>query len=91
MNVELVIERVVLENIDLGPAERQRLQVELEQQLTAMVQAGGLDPDLVAGGAVASLVAGEMTVPSGRGGEGLGARIATSVAAAITAPTGGAS
>jgi hypothetical protein len=90
MNVELVIERVVLENIALGPAERQRVQVDLEQQLTAMVRAGGLHPDLLAGGAMPSLVAGEMTLPSGRG-EGLGARIATSVGAAITAPTGGAS
>jgi hypothetical protein len=91
VNIELVIERVVLENIDLGPAERQRVQAAIEQQLTAMVRAGGLHPDLLDGGAMPSLVAGEMTLPSGGGGDGLGARIATSVGAAITAPTGGAS
>jgi hypothetical protein len=90
MNIELVIERVVLENIDLGPAERQRVQAALEQQLTAMVRAGGLHPDLLAGGAMPSLVV-AMTLPSGWGGDGLGGRIATSVGAAITAPTGDAS
>jgi hypothetical protein len=90
MNIELRIERVVLD-LDLRPAERERVRVALEQRLAAMVRASGLRPDLLAGGAVPSLPAPAVTVAPGGAGAVLGAQIATSLGGALTAPAGGGS
>ena len=56
MNVELHIDRLVLEGIDLDPAQRPLLQAALEAELGRLIGEGGVG-SLAAGGAVPSVKA----------------------------------
>ena len=78
MNVELHIDRLVLEGIDLDPAQRPLLQAALEAELGRLIGEGGVG-SLAAGGAVPSVKA-EGFQMSGDGNPAqLGRQIAGSV------------
>lgn len=47
MNINLHIERLVLEGINVVPGERHLLQASVESELTRMLINGGLSPSLV--------------------------------------------
>lgn len=79
MNVNLHIERLVLEGIDLGPAERPVLQAALEAELGRLLTEGGVGPALVGGGAVPSVRADGFVLSGERDSDRLGRQIAGSV------------
>ncbi len=56
MNINLHIERLVLEGIDLDPAQRPILQAAVEAELSRLLAEGGVG-SLAAGGAVPSVKA----------------------------------
>lgn len=58
MNVNLHIDRLVLEGIDLDHAQRPLLQAALEAELGRLLAQGGVGPGLAAGGAVPAIKAG---------------------------------
>jgi len=53
MNINLHIERLILDGIDLGPAQRQQLRAAVEQELVRLLGAG--TPLTQIGGAVPSI------------------------------------
>jgi hypothetical protein len=79
MNIQLHIDRLILDGIDLDPAQRPALQAAVEAELGRLLAEGGVGADLAGGGAVPSVKAGGFEM----GGEGnphqLGAQIARSV------------
>jgi len=78
VNVNLHIERLVLDGIDVEPAQRPLLQAALEAELGRLIAEGGVGA-LAAGGAVPSVKA-EGFQMSGDGNPGeLGRQIAGSV------------
>jgi hypothetical protein len=79
MNVNLHIERLILEGIDLDPAERPLLQAALEAELGRLLTEGGVGTDLAGGGAVPSVRAGGFEMSGERDPVRLGQQIAGSV------------
>jgi hypothetical protein len=79
MNVNLHIERLVLEGIDLDPAERPVLQAALEAELGRLLTEGGVGTGLASGGAVPSVRAGGFEMSGERNASQLGRQIAGSV------------
>lgn len=79
MNINLHIEKLVLEGIDLRPAQRQHLQDALETELGRLLAQGGIPGELAAGGALPSLRANGFEMSSGRDPVQLGQQIARSV------------
>ncbi len=55
MNINLHIERLVLDGISLSPGERLLLQVSVEKELTRLLASGGLSDTLQSGGALYNL------------------------------------
>jgi hypothetical protein len=79
MNVNLHIDRLILDGIDVGPAQRPHLQAAVEAELGRLLTEGGMGESLAAGGAVPSLRA-EGFQMSGDGNPAqLGQQIARSV------------
>ncbi len=58
MDLELRIDRLVLDGLPLGPAQRPLLQQALEQELGRLLAEDGLPPALLAGGAWPRLAGG---------------------------------
>lgn len=52
MNVDVRIERLVLDGVALPPAQRPALRAAVEAELARLLAAGGLSPALRAGGTV---------------------------------------
>jgi hypothetical protein len=52
MNINLHIERLVLDGIPLGPGQRPLLQTAVEAELTRLLSKGGLNNALQSGGAL---------------------------------------
>ncbi len=79
MKVTLHIERLVLDGINVEPAQRSHLQAAVEAELGRLLAEGGVGADLAGGGAVPSVKAEGFQI----GGEGnpvqLGRQIARSV------------
>jgi hypothetical protein len=78
MNLRLHIERVVLDGLDLSQAEAERVRVGLEAELSALLQAGGLSPELLGGGAFPTLGAGSLEAFEGKP-QGLASQTAQAV------------
>lgn len=85
MNIALHIDRLVLDGLQLGPGQADLVGSAIEAELTRLVAAGGIAPELATGVAMPTLRAGriEMTgsEPQALGGQiaqamytGLGAR-----------------
>lgn len=79
MNVSLHIERLILDGIDIGPAQRPLLQEALQAELGRLLTEGGIGDGWADGGAVPSVRAGGFQM-SGEGNPvQLGRQIAGSV------------
>jgi hypothetical protein len=79
MNVNLHIERLVLEGIDLEPAQRPVLQAAVEVELGRLLAAGGIGADLAGGRAVPAVRASGFEMSSEGDAVRLGRQIAGSV------------
>jgi len=79
MNVNLHIERLVLEGIAVEPAHRPALQAALQAELGRLLAQGGVSPSLAAGGAMQSLRAGGFQMSAERHPTRLGRQIARAV------------
>jgi hypothetical protein len=55
MNINLHIERLVLDGVNLAPGQRQLLQASVETELTRLLTAGGLSANLAQGTALPRL------------------------------------
>jgi len=79
LNVNLHIERLVLEGIDLDHTQRPVLQAAVEAELGRLLSEGGVNGDLAGGGAVPAVRAGGFEM-NGEGNPGqLGRQIAGTV------------
>jgi hypothetical protein len=82
MNIEVHIERLILEGLNLEPRER-RLRAAVEAELARLLSTEGLRAELLAGGAMRSLAAPEIHVPPQIAAPQLGAHIAQAVHGSI--------
>lgn len=78
MNVNLHIERLVLEGIDIEPAQRPLLQAALEAELGRLIAEGGVG-GLATGGAVPAIKAGGFEMS----GDGNPAQLGRQIAGAV--------
>lgn len=85
MNIELHIERIVLDGLDVKPRDRWTLRAAVESELARLLARGGLSSQLLSGGALRSLSAGEIQVPMQTSGAQLGNQIAQAVHSGIGA------
>ncbi len=79
MNIDLHIERLVLEGIAVSHADRARLQNALETELVRLLSSGGLNRSFEAGIALPSVKAGNIEMKPGQGAAELGRQIAQAV------------
>lgn len=79
MNIDLHIERLVLDGIDIPHNERPFLQAAVTAELTRLLTDGGLPPGLTAGDAMAIARGDDMQMSPGGDPERLGQQIARSV------------
>lgn len=79
MNVNLHIERLVLEGINLAPHEHGLLQAAVEAELGRLLSAGGVSQELAGGVALPSLRAGNIQLGNRTGPAQLGQQIAQAV------------
>ena len=89
MNVRLHIDRLVLDGIEIGPADRPRLQAAIEQELARLIGAGGISPELAGGVALPSVSAPQIALAPDAKPAQLGASIAGAVYGGVGLPTGG--
>jgi hypothetical protein len=78
MNVNIYIERLILDGVDVPYAQRPALQAALEAELARLIGEGGLTPGLAMGGSFPR-VPGGMTLDGGGDPSALGQQIAQSV------------
>ena len=76
MNVNLNIERLVLEGCSLQPGEHVLVRAAVERELTRLFTERGVSPQLLSGGAVPRLDAGEMRLAGGESPRQVGTQIA---------------
>ena len=76
MKINVQIERLILDGIDLAPHECPLLQAAVEGELRRLMMAGGLSPDLAAGGAVPTVNVAGMQLSGDTGPARLGEQIA---------------
>jgi len=79
MNVDLHIERLILEGVDLAPGQRPGLQAAVESELTRLLTEGGLAPQLTAGGALPRVTSPAIQLGHGDAPTTLGRQIAGAV------------
>jgi hypothetical protein len=79
VNIELHIERLILDGLQVEPRNRAHLQAALEAELTRLLTVDGLRSELLSGGAVRSLSAGEIHVENPMSAAHLGSHIAQAV------------
>jgi hypothetical protein len=87
VNIELHIERLVLDGLQVAPRDRAHLQAAVEVELTRLLAAGGLRSELLSGAAMRSLGAGEIHVTNNMSPVHLGNRIAQAVHGGVGADT----
>lgn len=79
MNVQLHIERLVLDGLDLGTAQPQQLQAAIESELARLLGEGGVAPALAGGTALARIAVPAIQMQRGEPVASAGARIAAAV------------
>ena len=79
MNVNLNIERLVLEGFQLRPGEHLVVRAEAERELSRLLSEGGVSRELLSGGAVPRLTAADISVAGDTDAGALGRRIAQAV------------
>ena len=86
MNINLHIERLILDGLPITRANGLLVQAAIEAELARLFAVGGLSPDLASGGARPSLQAGSIQPASDGNPARLGQQIAQAVYSAIGAP-----
>jgi hypothetical protein len=76
MNIQVHIERLILDGVAVAPGERSRLQAAVEGELARRLAEGGLAPALLGGGAVPAVQAGNIQLAGEPDTVGLGQQIA---------------
>lgn len=79
MNVNLNIERLVLEGFQLRPGEHVLVGAAVEQELTRLLSERGVSTQLLSGCAVPRLNAGDMRLTGGESPRQIGTQIARSL------------
>lgn len=79
MNINLHIERLVLDGLDIAPEQRPILQAAVEVELSRLLTERGMSPNLVQGVAVPRLSAKDIQTASANSPTELGQQIAHSV------------
>ena len=79
MKIDLHIERLVLDGIDVGPAQRPHLQAAVEAELGRLLAEGGIGDGLAGGGAVPAVRAEGFALSADGSPVSLGQQIARSV------------
>ena len=79
MNVNLNIERLVLEGFQLRPGEHLLVRAAAESELSRLLAEGGVSQRLLSGGAVPRISAGDIRVAGGADANGIGKQIAQAV------------
>lgn len=83
MNIELHIERLVLEGLPVARAEEPELQAAMERELVRLLGEGGLGSGFAMDGAVRSVRGGALNLAEGMNALSLGERIAGAVYAGL--------
>jgi hypothetical protein len=83
MNIELHIERLILDGLPVEMRERAFIQSALEAELARLLAENGLAPMLMEGGALPQLSAGSVQLTNDMTPPGLGQQIAGAVYAGI--------
>lgn len=78
MNINLHIERLVLDGVNIAPGQRRLLQASVATELTRLLAAGGLAPGLAQGTALSNLPTNGIRITSDNPAQ-LGLQIAQSV------------
>ena len=79
MNINLHIERLVLDAVDIQPAQRNLLRTAMETELSRLLAEGSLSPILSNGTVVPKIRAPEIQVTLRNGPVDLGNKIATAI------------
>jgi hypothetical protein len=79
MNVNLHIERLVLDGVHVAPEHRSGLQAAIESELARLVAQGGLASHLKGGGATPRIAGGAVSLAAGQRPSDLGRQIAAAV------------
>ncbi len=79
MNINVEIERLILDGISLEPGQRAQLQAVVESELAQLLAMGGVSPDLRSGGAVPNLRANSIQLSGESNPSHLGKQIAQAV------------
>lgn len=79
MNINLHIDKLVLEGVDIAPGQSRLLQRIVAAELTRMLSDGELSPSLVQGSSLSRLAAGNIQLREDNDTGGLGRQIAQSV------------
>lgn len=87
MNIELHIERLILDGLRVEPRDRAHLQAAVEAEVARLLAADGLRSELLSGGAMRSLSAGEIQVTNNMSPLHLGNQIAQAVHGGVGAET----
>jgi hypothetical protein len=85
MNVRLHIDRLVLDGIDVGAADRPQLQAAVERELARLIGAGGIAPELAGGAALPSVRAPQIALAP----DAKPAQLGTAIAGAVYGGVGG--
>jgi len=84
MSVRIIIDRLVLDGLNLAPAERAKLVAAVQTEVACHVAQQGLATAFGSGLAVHRLGAPHMTLPHGASGTELGARIASALSESLS-------
>ena len=79
MNINLNIERLVLEGVGVAPGDEAILRAAAEAELSRLLTSGGLSPALSAGGDAARVPGGEVRLAEGGEARQLGVQVARAV------------
>ncbi|WP_028580790.1 hypothetical protein [Desulfogranum japonicum] len=79
MNINLHIERLVLDGLELGPGQGAKVQAAVEAELSRLLQEGGIAPGIQNGGELPSIRTKPLQVSSSTSPNTLGVQIAQSV------------
>lgn len=79
MNVNLHIERLVLDGVEIAPNQRQLLRSAIETELSRLLTAGGVAAELASGGAVSRVAGSSIQLQGSNGARELGRQIASAV------------
>ncbi|MBA3946490.1 MAG: hypothetical protein H0X37_18235 [Herpetosiphonaceae bacterium] len=79
MNINLHIDRLVLDGIELAPGQRLLLQAAVEAELGRLLTEGGIAPTLQTGGTLPRVSGGTMQMTNPNNPQSLGQEIARSV------------